>query len=50
MKKHLLAAAAASLMALVPVAHAQWVVGGPSYLAQNVRTAANTVQQINSQI
>ncbi len=50
MKKHLLAAAAASLMALVPVAHAQWVVIDPTNLAQNIMTAANTLEQINNQI
>lgn len=50
MKKNLLAAAAASLMALVPVAHAQWVVIDPTNLAQNIMTAANTLEQINNQI
>lgn len=50
MKKHVLAAAAASLMALVPVAHAQWVVIDPTNLAQNIMTAANTLEQINNQI
>jgi P-type conjugative transfer protein TrbJ len=50
MKKNLLAAAAASLIALVPVAHAQWVVIDPTNLAQNIMTAANTLEQINNQI
>ena len=50
MKKHLIAAAAASLIALAPVAHAQWVVIDPSNLAQNILTAARTLEQINNQI
>ena len=50
MKKHLLAAAAASLIALAPAAHAQWVVIDPTNLAQNIMTAANTLEQINNQI
>lgn len=50
MKKHLIAAAAALLIALAPVAHAQWVVIDPTNLAQNIMTAANTLEQINNQI
>jgi type IV secretion system protein TrbJ len=50
MKKHLIAAAAASLIALAPAAHAQWVVIDPSNLAQNILTAARTLEQINNQI
>jgi P-type conjugative transfer protein TrbJ len=50
MKKQLLAAAAASLIALAPAAHAQWVVIDPTNLAQNIMTAANTLEQINNQI
>ena len=41
MKKSLLAAAAASLIALAPAAHAQWVVVDPTNLVQNLMTAAN---------
>lgn len=50
MKKTLLAAAAASLIALVPSAHAQWVVIDPTNLAQNLLTAAHTLEQVNNQI
>lgn len=50
MKKHLIAAAAASLIALAPAAYAQWVVIDPSNLAQNILTAARTLEQINNQI
>jgi type IV secretion system protein TrbJ len=50
MKKQLLAAAAASLIALAPAAQAQWVVIDPTNLAQNIMTAANTLEQINNQI
>jgi len=50
MKNQLLAAAAASLIALAPAAHAQWVVIDPTNLAQNILTAANTLEQINNQI
>lgn len=50
MKKQLLAAAAGSLIALAPAAHAQWVVIDPTNLAQNIMTAANTLEQINNQI
>lgn len=50
MKKHLLAAAAASLITLAPTAQAQWVVIDPTNLAQNILTAARTLEQINNQI
>jgi P-type conjugative transfer protein TrbJ len=50
MKKTLLPAAAAILIALAPGAHAQWVVIDPTNLAQNILTAANTLEQINNQI
>lgn len=50
MKQHLIAAAAASLIALAPTAYAQWVVIDPSNLAQNILTAARTLEQINNQI
>jgi len=50
MKKYLLAAAAASLIALGPAAHAQWVVFDPSNYSQNILTAARTLEQINNQI
>lgn len=50
MKKHFLAAAAASLIALGPAAHAQWIVFDPSNYSQNILTAARTLEQINNQI
>jgi type IV secretion system protein TrbJ len=50
MKRHLLAAAAASLTALTPAAQAQWVVIDPTNLTQNILTAARTLEQINNQI
>lgn len=52
MKKSLLAAAlaAAALMGALPPAHAQWIVFDPTNLAQNLMTAANTLEQINNQI
>lgn len=50
MKKHLLVAVTASLIALAPAAQAQWVVIDPTNLAQNIMTAANTLEQINNQI
>ncbi len=50
MKKQLLAAAAASLIALAPDAHAQKIVFDPSNFSQNVLTAARTLEQINNQI
>lgn len=53
MKKSLIAkivAVAATLLALVPAAQAQWVVIDPSNLTQNIMTAARTLQQVNNQI
>lgn len=50
MKKRLLAVAAAALIGAMPVAHAQWVVIDPTNLAQNILTAAHTLEQINNQI
>jgi len=50
MKKTILAIAAATLVALEPAAHAQWVVIDPSNLAQNIMTAARSLEQINNQI
>ena len=50
LRQSLIAAAAASLIALAPAAHAQWVVIDPTNLAQNILTAANTLEQINNQI
>ncbi|GKS77421.1 P-type conjugative transfer protein TrbJ [Acidovorax sp. SUPP950] len=50
LRRSLIAAAAASLIALAPSAHAQWVVIDPTNLAQNIMTAANTLEQINNQI
>ena len=50
MKKRLLAAAAAALIGVMPVAKAQWVVIDPTNLAQNILTAAHTLEQINNQI
>ncbi len=50
MKKTLLAAVTAILTALAPGAYAQWVVIDPTNLAQNILTAANTLEQINNQI
>jgi len=50
MKKTLLALAAAALLGALPVAHEQWVVIDPTNLAQNLMTAANTLEQINNQI
>jgi P-type conjugative transfer protein TrbJ len=49
-RKSLIAAATASLITLAPAAHAQWVVVDPTNLAQNILTAANTLEQINNQI
>ena len=49
MKKTLLALAAAALLGVLP-AHAQWVVIDPTNLAQNILTAANSLEQINNQI
>lgn len=50
MKKTLLAVATAALMSALPAAHAQWVVIDPTNLAQNLITAANTLEQINNQV
>ena len=50
MKKTLFAAAASSLIALAPSADAQWVVIDPTNLAQNLLTAAHTLEQVNNQI
>lgn len=50
MKKRLLAIATAALIGAMPVAHAQWVVIDPTNLAQNILTAAHTLEQINNQI
>ncbi len=50
MKKRLLAIAVAALIGVMPVAHAQWVVIDPTNLAQNILTAAHTLEQINNQI
>lgn len=50
MKKHLLAAAAASLIALAPAVRAQAIVFDPSNFSQNILTAARTLEQINNQI
>ncbi len=50
MRKRLLAVVAAALIGAVPVAHAQWVVIDPTNLAQNILTAAHTLEQINNQI
>lgn len=46
----LAALAAAALLALAPAARAQWVVIDPTNLAQNLMTAANTLEQINNQV
>ncbi len=50
MKKHLLSVAVVLLIGAMPVAQAQWVVIDPTNLAQNIMTAANTLEQINNQI
>jgi len=50
MKKRLLAVAVAALIGAIPVAQAQWVVIDPTNLAQNILTAAHTLEQINNQI
>lgn len=50
MKKRLLAVAVAALIGAVPVVQAQWVVIDPTNLAQNILTAAHTLEQINNQI
>lgn len=50
MKKTLIAAITASLLAVGPMAHAQWVVVDPTNLVQNTLTAVRTMEQINNQI
>jgi type IV secretion system protein TrbJ len=50
MKKTMLALATAALLGAMPAANAQWVVIDPTNLAQNLMTAANTLEQINNQI
>jgi type IV secretion system protein TrbJ len=50
MKKRPFAVAVAALIGAMPVAHAQWVVIDPTNLAQNILTAAHTLEQINNQI
>lgn len=50
MKPRLAVLAAAVLLACAPAAHAQWVVIDPTNLAQNLMTAANTLEQINNQV
>ncbi|MGR0114249.1 P-type conjugative transfer protein TrbJ [Ralstonia pseudosolanacearum] len=54
MKKRLLAVAVAAVVVTfvgaMPVAYAQWVVIDPTNLAQNILTAAHTLEQINNQI
>ena len=50
MKKTMLTVATAALMNALPAAHAQWLVIDPTNLAQNLMTAANTLEQINNQI
>ncbi|WP_150428718.1 P-type conjugative transfer protein TrbJ [Dechloromonas sp. CZR5] len=50
MKKRLFAIAVAALIGAMPVAQAQWVVIDPTNLAQNILTAAHTLEQINNQI
>ncbi|GLT22219.1 conjugal transfer protein TrbJ [Zoogloea oryzae] len=54
MKTRLLAVAVAAVVVtfvgVVPVAQAQWVVIDPTNLAQNILTAAHTLEQINNQI
>ena len=47
----LIAGVAALSMAAVSVpAHAQWIVFDPTNYAQNILTAARTLEQINNQI
>ena len=50
MKKTLIAACAACLVALAPTAHAQWAVIDAANLVQNIETAARALQQVNNQI
>lgn len=49
MKKTLVSLCVAGWLAAMP-AHAQWVVLDPSNLAQNMLTAARTLEQINNQV
>jgi P-type conjugative transfer protein TrbJ len=49
MKKALLSLCVVGWLATMP-AHAQWVVLDPSNLAQNMLTAARTLEQINNQV
>ncbi|MBI5277759.1 MAG: P-type conjugative transfer protein TrbJ [Burkholderiales bacterium] len=49
MKKLLLLSATALALMTAPV-HAQWIVFDPSNYAQNIMTAANTLETINNQI
>ena len=44
------AAMAAACLFTLPAAQAQWVVIDPTNLAQNLMTAANTLEQINNQV
>lgn len=50
MKIRLLTLAVASLIGVMPIAHAQWVVVDPTNLVQNTLTAVRTLEQINNQI
>ena len=50
MKKTLIAACAACLVAVAPAAHAQWAVIDAANLVQNIETAARALQQVNNQI
>ena len=50
MKKTLIAACAACLVALAPAAQAQWAVIDAANLVQNIETAARALQQVNNQI
>lgn len=50
MKKTVLAASIAGLLAIAPAVHAQWVVVDPTNLVQNILIAARTLEQINNQI
>jgi type IV secretion system protein TrbJ len=50
MKKQLISFVITALMGAMQCAQAQWVVIDPTNLAQNIMTAANTLEQINNQI
>ena len=50
MKIRFLTLAVAALIAVMPAAHAQWVVVDPTNLVQNTLTAVRTLEQINNQI